>query len=113
MSDAPLAPAVLELDGVVRRFEQGGRTLEVLNGASLTITAGEVVAMVGPSGSGKSTLLHVAGLLERPDAGKSRSQERRAAASAIATAPRCAGAPWVSSISSIICCRNSPPSRMS
>ena len=70
MSDAPPAPAVLELDGVVRRFEQGGRTVEVLNGASLTITAGEVVAMVGPSGSGKSTLLHVAGLLERPDAGE-------------------------------------------
>ena len=62
-------PPVLRLDGVARRFEQGGRTLQVLDGASLAISAGEVVAMVGPSGSGKSTLLHVAGLLERPDEG--------------------------------------------
>ena len=68
MSDPPTAP-VLALDGVVRRFDQGGRTLDVLTGASASIAAGEVVALVGPSGSGKSTLLHIAGLLERPDAG--------------------------------------------
>ncbi len=69
MSDPPTAP-VLALDGVVRRFDQGGRTLDVLTGASASIVAGEVVALVGPSGSGKSTLLHIAGLLERPDAGE-------------------------------------------
>jgi len=69
MSEPPAAP-VLALDGVVRRFDQGGRTLDVLTGASASIAAGEVVALVGPSGSGKSTLLHIAGLLERPDAGE-------------------------------------------
>ena len=69
MSEPPGAPA-LALDNVVRRFDQGGRTLEVLTGASASIAAGEVVALVGPSGSGKSTLLHIAGLLERPDAGE-------------------------------------------
>jgi lipoprotein-releasing system ATP-binding protein len=65
MSDAP----ALELVGIVRRFRQADAPLEVLRGASLTINAGEAVALVGQSGAGKSTLLHIAGLLEQPDAG--------------------------------------------
>jgi lipoprotein-releasing system ATP-binding protein len=48
---------------------QGDRQLEVLRGVSLDLRAGEIVALVGQSGSGKSTMLHIAGLLERPDAG--------------------------------------------
>jgi lipoprotein-releasing system ATP-binding protein len=59
----------LVIDGVERRFEQGPRALNVLQGASLTLAAGEVVALVGPSGSGKSSLLHIVGLLEKPDGG--------------------------------------------
>jgi lipoprotein-releasing system ATP-binding protein len=46
----------------------GDRQLEVLRGL-VDLRAGEIVALVGQSGSGKSTLLHIAGLLERPDAG--------------------------------------------
>jgi lipoprotein-releasing system ATP-binding protein len=61
--------SVLELAGVRRVFRQGGVELHVLNGIDLALAAGEIVALVGPSGAGKSTLLHVAGLLERPDAG--------------------------------------------
>jgi lipoprotein-releasing system ATP-binding protein len=41
----------------------------VLQDADLVLSAGEIVALVAPSGTGKSTLLHLAGLLERPDAG--------------------------------------------
>ena len=64
--------AALELAGVKRVFRQGGVELAVLDGVDLTLRPGELVALVGPSGAGKSTLLHLAGLLERPDAGEVR-----------------------------------------
>jgi lipoprotein-releasing system ATP-binding protein len=54
--------------GRTYRTEAGGLT--VLNGADLSLRAGEIVALVAPSGTGKSTLLHLAGLLEKPDAGQ-------------------------------------------
>ncbi len=65
-----MSDAVLELRDIVRTFRQGEDRLEVLCGASLHVAAGEIVALTGPSGAGKSTFLHVAGLLERPDAGE-------------------------------------------
>ena len=60
---------VLSLKSVKRTFTQGKNKLNVLRGSDLTLSEGEVVALVGPSGSGKSTLLHIAGLLEKPDSG--------------------------------------------
>jgi lipoprotein-releasing system ATP-binding protein len=65
-----MSEAVLELDGVERIYRQASESLPVLCGATLQLMPGELVALVGPSGAGKSTLLHVAGLLERPDAGR-------------------------------------------
>ncbi len=65
-----MSEPLFRLSGVVRRFAQGRSVLEVLRGVDLSIEAGEMVALVGPSGAGKSTLLHIAGLLERPDAGE-------------------------------------------
>ena len=59
----------LSLRDIKRTFVQGDRRLEVLQGVSLDLRPGEIVALVGQSGSGKSTLLHIAGLLERPDEG--------------------------------------------
>jgi lipoprotein-releasing system ATP-binding protein len=66
MSDA----VPLELRAVERRFRTEAGELPVLTGADLTLHPGEIVALVAPSGTGKSTLLHLAGLLEKPDAGE-------------------------------------------
>jgi lipoprotein-releasing system ATP-binding protein len=64
-----LKPA-LELVNVTRIFGAGETALRVFEGLSLTVNAGEVVALVGQSGSGKSSILHIAGLLEKPTAGE-------------------------------------------
>jgi lipoprotein-releasing system ATP-binding protein len=61
---------VLQLENVERRYQQGATALAVLRGANFALFAGQSVALVAPSGAGKSTLLHIAGLLEKPDAGQ-------------------------------------------
>ena len=63
-------PSVLRLASIERRFKEGAGELSILKGADLAVYSGEIVALVAPSGAGKSTLLHVAGLLEKPDAGE-------------------------------------------
>ena len=67
---------VLELDAIDRTYVTEAGQLPVLQGASLTLSPGEIVGLVGPSGSGKSSLLHAAGLLERPYAGEVRVRGR-------------------------------------
>ncbi len=65
-----MSEPVLRLEGLTRVFKTGDEELRVLDGAELSIMAGEIVGLVGPSGSGKSSLLHIAGLLERPTGGQ-------------------------------------------
>jgi len=59
----------LVMQAVQRVYRSAAGDLPVLVGADLTLSAGEIVALVAPSGTGKSTLLHLAGLLEKPDGG--------------------------------------------
>jgi putative ABC transport system ATP-binding protein len=61
---------ILEMRDVTRSFTQGGETIEALKKTSVTIHAGELVAVIGPSGSGKSTFLTIAGGLQSPSSGK-------------------------------------------
>lgn len=60
---------LLELDGVKKSYPTGEGPLDVLRGVSLSLVAGQSLALTGESGSGKSTLLHLAGGLDRPDQG--------------------------------------------
>ncbi|MGW4912610.1 ABC transporter ATP-binding protein [Streptomyces sp. NPDC004270] len=63
---APAAPFVLAVRDAVMEYPGGVRALD---GVSLAIGRGELLAIVGPSGSGKSTLLNIMGTLDRPTAG--------------------------------------------
>jgi putative ABC transport system ATP-binding protein len=58
---------MIELTGVTKVYPGGVRALA---GVTLSIGAGELVAVVGPSGSGKSTMLHMLGTLDRPTSGR-------------------------------------------
>jgi lipoprotein-releasing system ATP-binding protein len=75
MSDA--TGPVLEAVDVVKEYRSGdGSTLRILDGASLTIGRGEMVAIIGESGAGKSTLLHILGALDQPSSGDVRIDGR-------------------------------------
>lgn len=60
----------LEVADLTKTYNAGKpNEVRVLQGISLNVKPGEVVALVAPSGAGKSTLLHIAGLLDTPDTG--------------------------------------------
>ncbi|ARC56669.1 putative ABC transporter ATP-binding protein YknY [Frondihabitans sp. 762G35] len=61
---------LLRLDGVSMQYGRGETSVTALSGVDLTVTRGELVAVMGASGSGKSTLLTVAGGLTTPTSGE-------------------------------------------
>ncbi len=67
---------MIRLDGIERIFRVGDEQVYALRKVDLSVRPGEYLSIMGPSGSGKSTMLNILGLLDRPDKGSYRLEDR-------------------------------------
>ena len=61
---------VLQVENIVKTFQNGDSIVTAVNGISFTLKQGEMLAVMGSSGSGKSTMLNICGALQEPDSGR-------------------------------------------
>jgi putative ABC transport system ATP-binding protein len=80
MTMTEMQPPALVAREVEKTYGDAGEPVVALRRVSLTLEAGEFVAIMGPSGCGKSTLLHVCGAMDRPTRGSVRIGEQELAA---------------------------------
>lgn len=61
---------MIELKQIEKSYRRGAEEVRALRGVDLSVTAGELLAIIGPSGAGKTTLLHILGCLDQPTKGE-------------------------------------------
>jgi len=70
MPPVPSTPPLVRISSVRKVYDADGEPVVALKNVSLSVDAGEFLALMGPSGCGKSTLLHIMGAMDRPTEGE-------------------------------------------